>query len=78
MRMKSTRLPTKSSLDCANDWQICGGKDRVPQTPEGTGFSLKQVASHTHWREQGTVVYHVKWQGYDDPKDMTWEGEDNL
>ncbi|KAK7185804.1 uncharacterized protein CC84DRAFT_1222471 [Paraphaeosphaeria sporulosa] len=31
-----------------------------------------------HKTVKGKVLYHVKWQGYDDPADMTWEGEDNL
>lgn len=28
--------------------------------------------------EQGTLLLHVKWKGYDKAEDMTWEPEENL
>jgi chromobox protein 1 len=27
---------------------------------------------------KGSIQFHVKWQGYDDDADMTWEPEENL
>ncbi len=27
---------------------------------------------------QGTLKFHVKWEGYDKKSDMTWEPEENL
>lgn len=27
---------------------------------------------------QGTLLLHVKWKGYDKVEDMTWEPEENL
>ncbi|KAL1610777.1 hypothetical protein SLS60_002448 [Paraconiothyrium brasiliense] len=39
-------------------------------------YVVEEIRAHK--TVKGSVVYHVKWQGYDDPKDMTWEGEDNL
>lgn len=31
-----------------------------------------------HKNTKSGIMYHVKWQGYDDPEDLTWETEDNL
>ncbi|KAF2680844.1 hypothetical protein K458DRAFT_421170 [Lentithecium fluviatile CBS 122367] len=31
-----------------------------------------------HKLQKGTIIYDVKWQGYDDPLDRTWEPESNL
>ncbi|KAF2641124.1 hypothetical protein P280DRAFT_517339 [Massarina eburnea CBS 473.64] len=31
-----------------------------------------------HKKQRGVFVYDVKWQGYDDPKDRTWEPKNNL
>ena len=28
--------------------------------------------------QQGTIRYRVKWEGYDDESDKTWEPEKNL
>lgn len=27
---------------------------------------------------QGNIKFHVKWEGYDNKKDLTWEPEENL
>ena len=27
---------------------------------------------------KGTLKFQVKWEGYNDKKDLTWEPEDNL
>ena len=32
----------------------------------------------THKKVRGTVLYEIKWGGYDDPADRTWEPKDNL
>ena len=32
----------------------------------------------SHKQKKADYVYHVKWQGYEDDADMTWEPEDNL
>ncbi|KAF9729486.1 hypothetical protein PMIN06_011034 [Paraphaeosphaeria minitans] len=39
-------------------------------------YVVEEIVAHK--TVKGRVLYHVKWQGYDDPADMTWEGEDNL
>jgi len=33
---------------------------------------------HTNDASQGKPRFQVKWEGYDDPSDMTWEPEENL
>lgn len=38
---------------------------------------MKMVACKTK-PSQGSLVFDVKWQGYDDPKDQTWEPEENM
>lgn len=41
-------------------------------------FTEETVAVNTDYVQQSGIMYHVKWQGYDDPEDLTWETEDNL
>lgn len=39
------------------------------------------IRIHCAWlmmRQQGKLYLQVKWKGYDDPKDLTMEPEDNL
>lgn len=38
----------------------------------------RSVSASSQQLAQGDVLYHVKWDGYDDPKDTTWEPEENL
>jgi chromobox protein 1 len=35
-------------------------------------------AIHGHRFQKGVLQFDVKWEGYDDPKDRTWETEDNM
>jgi chromobox protein 1 len=35
-------------------------------------------AIHGHRFQKGVLQFDVKWEGYDDPKDRTWESEDNM
>ncbi|KAK3214898.1 hypothetical protein GRF29_19g1584803, partial [Pseudopithomyces chartarum] len=39
-------------------------------------YVVEEIVGHKN--SKGTILYRVKWQGYDDPSDLTWEGEDNL
>ncbi|KAG9187179.1 hypothetical protein G6011_05050 [Alternaria panax] len=35
-------------------------------------------AIHNHRFHKGVLQFDVKWEGYDDPKDRTWEAEENM
>ncbi|EMD88699.1 hypothetical protein COCC4DRAFT_60637 [Bipolaris maydis ATCC 48331] len=35
-------------------------------------------AIYGHRFQKGVLQFDVKWEGYDDPKDRTWEAEDNM
>jgi chromobox protein 1 len=35
-------------------------------------------AIHGHRFVKGTLEFDVKWEGYDNAKDRTWETEDNM
>ncbi|KAI4620400.1 uncharacterized protein J4E84_010027 [Alternaria hordeiaustralica] len=35
-------------------------------------------AIHGHRFTKGVLQFDVKWEGYDDPKDRTWEAEENM
>ncbi|KAK1911974.1 hypothetical protein P3342_012457 [Pyrenophora teres f. teres] len=35
-------------------------------------------AIHGHRFQKGVLQFDVKWEGYDDPKDRTWETEENM
>ncbi|KAI8931539.1 hypothetical protein NX059_011195 [Plenodomus lindquistii] len=39
-------------------------------------YIVEKIMGHKF--SKGGLVFHVKWQGYDDPKDQTWEPEDNM
>ncbi|KAF2847485.1 hypothetical protein T440DRAFT_481713 [Plenodomus tracheiphilus IPT5] len=39
-------------------------------------YIVEKIMGHKFVK--GGIVFHVKWQGYDDPKDQTWEPEDNM
>ncbi|KAF2741868.1 chromo-domain-containing protein [Sporormia fimetaria CBS 119925] len=43
---------------------------------EAEVYVVERILSHKISR--GKTVYKVKWQGYDDEADMTWEPEENL
>jgi chromobox protein 1 len=40
-------------------------------------FVVEKIVKHMI-DEDGTLKFHVKWEGYDDKADMTWEPEENL
>jgi chromobox protein 1 len=39
-------------------------------------YVVEKILSHKY--ERGTLKLQVKWQGYEDPSDLTWETESNL
>lgn len=40
-------------------------------------YRVEKIVKHD-WLDDGTLVYQIKWQGYEDPGDMTWEPVENL
>ncbi|KAF1969991.1 hypothetical protein BU23DRAFT_591305 [Bimuria novae-zelandiae CBS 107.79] len=71
----------------SGDEQIPAKKQKQPKKAEpvkGEGEDEAEEDEYVvesilgHKKSKGSILYHVKWQGYDDPADMTWEGEDNL
>ncbi|RDW81164.1 chromo domain-containing protein [Aspergillus mulundensis] len=40
-------------------------------------YVVEKILSHD-FKADGTLIFEVKWQGYDDPKDRTQEPEENL
>ncbi|KAJ2898018.1 uncharacterized protein MKZ38_004236 [Zalerion maritima] len=40
-------------------------------------FVVEKITNHVIDKD-GELRFHVKWEGYDDPTDMTWEPEENL
>ncbi|KAH7175572.1 hypothetical protein EDB81DRAFT_12143 [Dactylonectria macrodidyma] len=40
-------------------------------------FIVESIKNHLV-SEDGSIKFQVKWEGYDKPKDMTWEPEENL
>lgn len=58
-------------------YQICRRADPDPQGREGERPIYETTVCKTE-RLQGSLVFEVKWQGYENPKDRTWEPEENL
>ncbi|KAI7248251.1 hypothetical protein KC343_g1120 [Hortaea werneckii] len=40
-------------------------------------YRVEKIVKHD-WLDDGTLVYQIKWQGYEDAGDMTWEPVENL
>ena len=40
-------------------------------------FVVEKILSH-NFEKDGTLKYHIKWLGYPNPQDQTWEPEENL
>ncbi|KAF1953250.1 hypothetical protein CC80DRAFT_478324 [Byssothecium circinans] len=62
-----------------------GGKKAEPveEVEEGSDeegaedeYVVEKILDHK--KSRGVIVYEVKWQGYPDPSDRTWEPKDNL
>ncbi|KAL5114317.1 hypothetical protein ACEQ8H_007792 [Pleosporales sp. CAS-2024a] len=49
-----------------------GAEDNEPEDE----YVVEKILAHKFVK--GELVFHVKWQGYDDPKDRTWEPEANM
>lgn len=50
--------------------------DSDSEDGDGDEYVVEKILSHKFVK--GGLVFEVKWQGYDDPEDRTWEPEDNM
>lgn len=41
-------------------------------------YQVETITDHKVQRGGKNILYHVKWLGYDEPTDMTWEPAENL
>lgn len=41
-------------------------------------YVVERICNHMIDPKTGEPRFQVKWEGYDDPSDMTWEPEENL
>lgn len=40
-------------------------------------YAVEAITDHK-WRPDGVLVFHVKWLGYENESDKTWEPKENL
>jgi chromobox protein 1 len=40
-------------------------------------YVVEKIVAH-NWSDEGVLLFKVKWQGYPNAADQTWEGEENL
>lgn len=40
-------------------------------------YVVEKILKHD-WNDDGTLLFEVKWQGYEEASDRTWEPEENL
>ncbi|BCS04399.1 chromo domain-containing protein [Aspergillus luchuensis] len=52
-------------------------EDEDEDEEEEDVYAVEKIMNHD-WAKKGDLLLQVKWQGYDDPADMTWEPEENL
>ncbi|KAF1832501.1 hypothetical protein BDW02DRAFT_570977 [Decorospora gaudefroyi] len=63
-----------------------GKQSQVEEAPEDDEDDDSDIAEdeyvveaiHGHRFVKGVLQFDVKWEGYDNPKDRTWEAEDNM
>ncbi|KAI7501232.1 hypothetical protein KC367_g3024 [Hortaea werneckii] len=65
---KKATEPTQEDDEDENEEDDDDGEDE---------YRVEKIVKHD-WLDDGTLVYQIKWQGYDDPGDMTWEPVENL
>ncbi|KIW04414.1 hypothetical protein, variant [Verruconis gallopava] len=41
-------------------------------------YVIEEIVGHDWDAPTGEILYHVKWEGWDNPEDLTWEPEANL
>ncbi|KAI7181210.1 hypothetical protein D0869_14833 [Hortaea werneckii] len=64
---KKATEPTQEDDDDEND----------EEEDDEDEYRVDKIVKHD-WLDDGTLVYQIKWQGYEDPGDMTWEPVENL
>jgi chromobox protein 1 len=62
---------TENGADEAGDDEASDGDDAPDE------YIVEKILQHD-WLDDDTLTFEVKWQGYDDPADHTWEPEENL
>ncbi|OTA35110.1 hypothetical protein BTJ68_06085 [Hortaea werneckii EXF-2000] len=65
---KKATEPTQEDDEDENEEDDDDGEDE---------YRVEKIVKHD-WLDDGTLVYQIKWQGYEDPGDMTWEPVENL
>ncbi|PVH93981.1 hypothetical protein DM02DRAFT_618930 [Periconia macrospinosa] len=68
------QIPAKTAPGKAKADPEDGGDDDVSESEDE--FVVEKIVGHKTTKKG--VLYDVKWQGYDDPADRTWEPRDNL
>jgi chromobox protein 1 len=77
---------TKSASIAADEDELMGGngalggeeEEEEEEDLEPDEFIVESITGHKLDLKTGELRFHVKWEGYDDPQDRTWEPEDNL
>ncbi|KAI1932577.1 hypothetical protein LOZ58_003747 [Ophidiomyces ophidiicola] len=67
----------KSKTDKANETTGTEGSEDESEEEGGDVYVVEKIVSH-EFAKKGTLVFLVKWKGYDDFSDMTKEPEENL
>ncbi|KAL4932805.1 chromo domain-containing protein [Aspergillus undulatus] len=62
----------KNGVEAANDADADDDEDG-----DEDEYVVEKILGHS-FKQDGTLLLRVKWQGYDDPKDQTTEPEENL
>ncbi|KAK3181711.1 hypothetical protein K4F52_006927 [Lecanicillium sp. MT-2017a] len=74
-RPKRTAAPKKEEPEQVEDDE--DEDEDGDEDLEDDVFIVEAIKKHMI-DEDGTLKFHVKWEGYESKKDMTWEPEDNL
>lgn len=70
---KNAKKDVPEVLEVEKDDEEMEGDDNI----EEDVYVVESIKSHL-FDESGRIIFQVKWEGYDSPKDMTWEPEENL
>lgn len=70
---KAPKAKGKAPVEPESEDELAEGSDDEEAEDE---YSVEEIVDHNIQR--GAIKYKVKWLGYDDEADMTWEPAENL
>lgn len=69
-------IPAKGKIPTKEEEAAAAEEDDEDDEDDGDEYRVEKVLKHRF--SGGEVEYQIKWLGYEDKKDLTWEPLENL